>query len=375
MHIHRPKIVKHGQTARYTVQVDHEDRARTLWYEVDAVHGDLISARADAALVALLIPAMIGGCDIHMEGTVSERLFYSVSRQCQALLQTVYPKLHRVNIYAEEVKPAERNAKGVATGFSGGIDSFSVLADHHYTPPPPGFQITHLLYNNVGSHAEGGERLFRQRYNRLKPAAERIGLPFIAVNSNVDAFYEGIRFRKTHTFRNASVGLLLQEGISCFLYASGTDYSLIKTQETYDSAYFDPITLPLLSTEALDALSVGCEYTRVEKTLQVAGLEDAQEFLDVCIRDDNPSNCSTCWKCKRTLLTLEIAGLLDRFDNVFDLDAYRSVREKYLVSVLNSSEPLIQEIVEFANQQNYIFPFKARMHSLARSAKYKLLPI
>jgi hypothetical protein len=306
---------------------------------------------------------------------VSERLFYSISSRYQALLQTVYPELHTVNIYAEEVQPADEQAKGVATGFSGGIDSFSILADHHYSSPPPGFELTHLLYNNVGSHASGGDRLFRERYERLVPAAERIGLPFVAVNSNLDSFYENFRFQKSHTPRNASVALLLQRGIGRFLYASAFDYSNIEVEETYDSAYFDPITLPLLSTGNLDALSVGSEYSRVEKTLQVTGLEDAHEFLDVCILDDKPSNCSTCWKCKRTLLTLEIAGLLDTFEDVFDLDAYRSVRESYLVSVLNSSDPLLQEIAEFAAHQNYTFPLKTKLHSLARSAKHKLLPI
>ncbi|MEM9246786.1 MAG: hypothetical protein AAGA67_13760, partial [Cyanobacteria bacterium P01_F01_bin.153] len=54
-------------------------------------HGDLVSDRADGALAALLFPAMARGEDIHIEGTLSERLYYNLSGRCQALLRSLDP--------------------------------------------------------------------------------------------------------------------------------------------------------------------------------------------------------------------------------------------------------------------------------------------
>ena len=95
------------------------------------------------------------GEDIQVAGTVSERLYYNLTRPAQAVLQEVLPSLHHIDIHPEDVKPASEEASGVATGFSSGIDSFAVLADHYYADKvPSNFRLTHLLYNNVGSGEE-----------------------------------------------------------------------------------------------------------------------------------------------------------------------------------------------------------------------------
>lgn len=168
-----------------------------------------------------------------------------------------------------------------------------------------------------------------KRRERLKPIVERIGLPFVTVNSNVSTFYQGWRFQATHTPRNTSVALLLQQGIGRFLYVSTYSYSDIYVDKTDDIAHADPVILPLLLTTELDVLAVGSEYTRPEKALQVAEIPDSYRVLDVCIRQSSVGNCSRCEKCQRTLLTLEIAGLLERYEDVFDLGAYRRAREVY----------------------------------------------
>jgi hypothetical protein len=67
----------------------------------------------------------------------------------------------------------------------------------------------------------------------------------------------------------------------------------------------------------------------------------------------------------RTLLTLEIAGFLDRYKHSFDLQAYRSHRERYIAEVLKSPhEPLLREIVSFAKQRGFKFPLTARWYGL-----------
>ncbi len=366
MKISSPEILQENGEILYRVRVETSAGPDTLWYSVPEQFGDLITDSCDAPLVALLIPAMACGEDIHVAGKLSERLFHTLSRPYQRLMQHVIPSLRQVRIYPTEIQSAIHVRSAVATGFSAGVDSFCVLADHYYSEVPAAFKVTHLLFNNVGSHGSGsrGERLFRARYARTAPVAAQIGLPLVRINSNVDTYYgKTLDFQRTHTPRNASVALLLQRGVGRYLYASAFDYTHAFVGATYDMAYCDAIALPLLSTEVLDALSVGSEYTRVEKTLRVAAATNSHNVLDVCTHPDRAGNCSGCWKCMRTLLTLEIAGLLESYSASFDLDTYARRRNKYIREVLVSDEPLLREIVHFAKQRDFAFPLSSRLHA------------
>jgi hypothetical protein len=364
MKIGKPEVVQQDSNILHRVDITFTEGNKTLWYALDMKYADLVSDRADAALVGLLIPAMAMGEDIHISGTISEKLYYNLSGPYQRVLQFIIPSLRFINIYSSDVQPASKKASGVASGFSAGIDSFSVLADHHYKKNvPPGFRITHLLYNNVGSHGGGAERLFKERYERLKPFVDKqIGLPFIAINSNLNSFYKGFSFERTHTPRNTSVALMLQHGIGRFLYASAYTYTDNRISNNDSMGRSDPITLPLLSTEVLDAFSVDSQYTRVEKTIRVAEIEDSYKFIDVCVRDDKARNCSTCWKCMRTLLTLEIAGKIDQYSNVFNIEAYYQARERYIAyKVLQGNDPLTREIIQFAKARKFQFPLSSQL--------------
>lgn len=366
MKIKRPRIEREDGQALYRADVESPDGSATLWYSVDEQFGDLLADTCDGPLIALLIPAMARGEDIQVDGAISERLLYNASRPLQRVLQQLNPRLRPIRIHADHVHAGVSDSgAGVATGFSGGIDSYCVVADHHFADVPRGFKLTHLLFNNVGSHTSGGERLFRKRYGRLVPAARDLGLPFVAVNSNLDSFYDKrLGIQATHTLRNASVALSLQQGIGRFLYASTFRYTDAHIGPTYDIAYGDPIVLPLLSTESLDALSVGSEYSRVGKTLRVADTPHSYTALDVCANarhEGRFTNCSTCWKCLRTLATLEIAGRLESYATVFDLEAYRRRRVEYFARLLGSRDPLLREIIAFAREREFAFPVRSRL--------------
>ncbi len=283
------------------------------------------------------------------------------------MLKLILPSLHLITIIPSDVQPALSRGEGVATGFSAGIDSFCVLADHHYADVPKGFKITHLLFNNVGSHGPDEKKsrsLFHKRYNRIKPITERIGLPFIAIDSNMDSFYHGLDFQITHTPRNASIALLLQKGFKRFLYASAYHYSNTYIGPRNAMGYSDNVTLPLLSTETLDLISSGSQYTRIEKTLKVATIEDSYRSLDVCTEEEHLMiNCSSCFKCKRTMLTLEIAGSLERYASVFNINTYKKLRDIYIEEVLRSKDPLLQEIVSFIKISGYKLPLSSRLYA------------
>lgn len=360
MKIAKPEISRKDTETFYKVDIESNRGAQKLWYGVQRKYGDMIADSCDGPLAAMLIPAMANGEDIRIAGAISERLYYNLAGPYQKLLCNIIPWLQLIKIYPEELNTADSSASGVATGFSGGIDSFCVLADHFFSDVPGSFKITHLLFNNVGSHGKGGELLFRQRFARLEPLAERIGLPLVMVNSNIDMLYpRHIGFQLSHTIRNASVALMLQNGIGRFMYASGHKVTDVFVGESQDMAFTDTISLPLLSTEALDAFSVGGQYTRVEKTMIVAELPISYNTLDVCVNADHippPVNCATCFKCLRTLLTLDFAGVVDRYSEAFNLDLYNQQKEGYIRKILSSEEPLHQELVRFAVSRGYSFP-------------------
>ena len=364
MKLGRPSVRQEGEEIwSYRVPVRFADHDTELWFTIDGIPGDFLSDLMDGPLVGLLVPAMARGEDIIIEGPVSERLHHSLSEPVQRLLQCMYPQLRQIRIMPEETRYLTQRGAGVITGFSAGIDSFCTLADHHYSQGIiPSLRLTHLLFNNVGSHSKGGEKLFRERYALLKPTVEKIGLPMIQVNSNLHDYYDrSTNFQKTHTLRNAAVAMLLQKGIGRYLYSSTYHYREIFIGKSYDIAYSDPILLPMISSDGFEVLSVGGQYTRVEKTLRVADIKDAQISLDVCVKSRDGTNCSHCWKCMRTQLTLEIAGSLEKFSEVFDLNEYRKHRNRYIAATLASNAPLEREIIAFARTREFAFPMSSHM--------------
>jgi hypothetical protein len=160
------------------------------------------------------------------------------------------------------------------------------------------------------------------------------------------------------------------------MYASAYHYLDVFLGPTDSLAASDVASLPLLSTATLDAFSVGSEYTRVGKTLAMTQVPNSYEMLDVCVRPAKPSgrtNCSECWKCLRTLATLEIGGYLNLYTKAFDLDLYYQVRHRYFATLLDSDNPLLREVVDFARERNYPIPMWSRTLHLFRVHPAKTL--
>jgi len=114
----------------------------------------------------------------------------------------------------------------------------------------------------------------------------------------------------------------------------------------------EPFLLPLLSTENTELIIHGCQYSRPEKTVIVSKNPLTHKFLDICINDEHLLrsnskilNCSKCFKCLRTMVTLEHFNLLDLYTDVFDLGIYRSNKDDY-ISNLNENDPMEREILE-----------------------------
>jgi hypothetical protein len=373
--ISQPLLQVNDSVARVSVVVRFPEGPKELWFTVPAAHADKLTLdTCDAFVIALYPAAAQRHLSIRAEGAVSRRLLHSLNGQCGELLQTLLPRSRKVRVIANDSCAIDWGGRGVYAGFSAGVDSFCTLFSHTQKDVPRELRLSGLFYNNVGSHGRGknGEDLFRMRQRRVQALAAQLGLPLINVSSNLDSLL-GLSFQLTHTLRNVAVALLFQKVCSTFLYSSLVHYRDVTTRGVRDMSYADPILLPLLRTETLSCQSAGSEYTRFEKTRLVSAHALSHAALDVCV-SETPSatiNCSACWKCLRTELTLEVLGELERFHAVFQLERYRHCRTVFIASVLQSRDALLREIAEQIAQRGFAVPLASTL--LARTLPPPLL--
>lgn len=378
--IEAPEIRLEGDHATWNSRI-HGSTTDRLWFSVPDSALDMLSPLADAALLGLLLPAMRQGRDLHVEGRVSKDL-YSALDLTQHVICRTFPVYQRIYVRCTEFDDATDRSPGVGMGFSGGVDSFAALVHHHLDPDPGVRRLTHLLFNNVGSHGSGpgSTTLFQSRLARVRRATSSLGLPLIALDSNLDEHFRlddpstMTAFLQTGFMRNAAAAHVLASGIGTWLYSASTSLEPVGVHPSSDSGEMEPLALPLLSSARLTVQSTGLE-TRIAKTLTVADLsDDLRPFLDVCTHEVTtpPINCSQCEKCMRTMLTLEMVGTLGSFTP----DVFRPWRPRqraaYMAEVLAApSEPYEAEMIAEAALRGWEWPRRTIMrgHVLRRSRR------
>jgi hypothetical protein len=364
--IKAPTIFAQAGVVRVSTDLVIADQQKTLWFECDASHTDKLSPEpCDGFLVSVLVVALRRGDDIVVEGPLSSRLYYSLTHYYIELLKNLIPNTRNIAIEAKILTRKNWGGSGVFTGFSAGVDSFCTIIEHSQGRVPSEYQITHLLFHNVGSHGQTKDdtKIFQDRYLRLHSHAQNLKLPLIAVNSNLDAIIK-MDFQLTHTLRNVAVALMFQTTCAKYLYSSAVHYRDIHVGETYDMGYADAIGVGLLSTETTECISSGSQHTRFRKTEIISSAEVTYTALDVCTAPAvaamaKRTNCSRCWKCLRTELTLEVIGALAKYDGVFHLDTYRKFRWLHICNVLSSRQPLLKEIKASFDKYEFKIPLSA----------------
>lgn len=331
-------IDSNGHT-KLSVTIESEQLGRReLWFSTPTQYSDaLCKSRMDGFLVGMLYPAMQYGEDIHLDGCVSSRLLFNINNYVVPLLKPYSPDSKSIKVTADQTSCERFDCCGVGTGFSGGVDSFSTIYNQYELESDPNNKINGFVFLNVGSHGAGmtesecefAEDKFKIRYNYLKLFPNELGLDFIPLNSNLHSFHPWGHL-KTDTITAIAGILILQGRFRRYYFAStGHHYEQIYqlgplAKNRSLSGYCDPIIIPLLSTESMDIMLDGMQYTRIEKTAQIVDYEPARRYLNVCISlSDTWENCSTCKKCCRTLMTLESLGKLDAFSSLFDIEKYK----------------------------------------------------
>ena len=334
--IGRPQVKSDALTATLFTNITIDDNCQEVWFKVDKKYEEyLCYERGDAYVIAVLNYAMRNHHDIESEAPLSEDLYYNIDKYLVDAIAQYNKDFYRPQIKAEVASEPLPCAGAVATGISCGVDSLHALANQTALKFKK-HNITHLTFNNVGSHGEGkyAENLYKLRLERPRSFAKDYGFEFVASDSNLQNVVEQNHY-KTHTYSSMFAVYCLQKLYSVYYYASaGYKYDEFTLEDisTICCGSYEMLSLPLLSTHNLRVYSEGEGMSRMTKLSAVVKYSPSYKYLNVCLSDGD--NCGKCEKCVRTLLGIDALGALDNYKEVFDIDYYRNHKKWYLQQLL-----------------------------------------
>lgn len=294
-----------------------------LWFRYPGAYRDAVCLSGDSFVAALLMPAMIRGADLHVEGPVSKRLLQGIERFMDVICNW-WPQFQRVAVKADEAAPvySDPGPGWVASSFSGGVDSFHTLLKHGGADVPASERISRLMFIQGFDIPLDDPDFYRTAAARLDDVASACGKELIQVATNARQLArKPVTWGRYHGTVLVAVALGLQAGMQRLYIPSSYPYRDLFPWGSH------PLTDPLWSTESLEIVHDGCEATRVQKVVSyIAKSQVALDHLRVCWESHRGEyNCGTCEKCLRTKLNLEIAGVLQKAGALDSTLRYRDI--------------------------------------------------
>lgn len=360
--IEKPILEKKVDEVVISVDFDIDGTEKRLWYSLPEKYKDfLVVEQLDAFVIGLLFLGLRTGHDIKLNAPLSARLYYSLQHYIIDAFCLVNPKYSRINIISSSLSDTNLNIGYTAgTGLSCGIDSFATYFENIEEIEP--YAIEYFTFFNVGSHGDHGgakaREVFKQRFKNISQFSKKVGKEVITVDSNLSEILQ-MKFQETYNLRTISCTLLLQKLFKNYYYSSGTrfDHFAFNNQEIAD---LDMLIIPNLSTESTTCFVGALKYSRIERTNLISDFPETYHHLDVCTHpfatNSNQINCSECYKCQRTMLTLDLLGKLEFYSNVFDLDKFKKNKKKYVGWLLAKKKKLTLdlELIRFLKKLNQV---------------------
>jgi hypothetical protein len=330
MILHEPELTRKEGRIRVESRIEtRHPRFRALerlWFEVDEASGLALSDRADPFLAGMIPIAMACRADLEVRGAVSPRLAWGIG-QLQQIHFAWWPRHVRVvEVHCDRLEeaPLEQVGSGVATSFSGGVDSLYTVWRHTGAREAiPGFRLGYALLLDgfdldVDLEESGRLAVLRAVYG---PLLADLGVELITVRSNLREFRRAGAGRGgvIRSFGTALVAsaLALSPVLGRFYLAAAHGYAQFHPDGS------TPSTDHLLSTAGFQSIHDGADVpTRFAKIALIARWPEALARLRVC---SNPGwrsidtkrgvieNCGNCRKCVWTLTSLELLTGRTRF--------------------------------------------------------------
>jgi hypothetical protein len=315
MIIHRPEISRESGSITVSARIEFKTplpgMPEELWFEFPEEWSDLVTDRADAFLSTMLLVAMRHGENIiEVRGEVSPRFLIGINEYQMAFCMWPIWRFKPIRIECESLIPTstENGRDIVMSAFSGGVDSFFTLKS--YLPGnglPKSVQISHLLFIHgfdIKLEYPKSFPLLRDAYSDM---CDRLGIKLISCRTNCQQF--GTRRNWGLFHGSALIGAAHAVGRRTAMFHVPSSHSFTSLMPWGS----DPGIDYLLSTEATQVIHHGSGFTRTEKTEAIAYWEEVCDKLRVCAFDDSTLNCSKCEKCLRTMMTLDMLGVLERY--------------------------------------------------------------
>jgi hypothetical protein len=353
-----------------TASVTLDGRERPLVFRRYGDHPDLPRREdtCDPFAVALLVPAMIRGEPLVIEGSVDEVLLGSLRGLVQEAMRLMAPGWKRVAVEAEPrpAAPVTDWTKGAAAAMSGGIDSMH-LARHRILDPavPEPLRVRLLVHHHVGAHGDD-DAVFEEQYAHARRVADRLGLPIVGTRCGLTEAYRGMSFIHSVTPRNVAASMAVDHLFAAFQFASTEPIGQQPRMDRIGGiSILDSLLLPLFNTTRTVWLPFGGDATRLRKTAEVLAEERLYGDLLVCMRgfrrDRRNLNCGRCYKCARVLLQAEADGRLAAVAGTFDMEGFRRGRTHSLVRLLRWSLGPTRnvneiDLLQYLHERRYGFP-------------------
>jgi hypothetical protein len=377
MIIGEPRVAIAGQAVRIEAAIKLQDcgtaRPTTLFFEVPGAYHRYVTSRADPFAVALLPLAMHLGEDLQIEGELSSRLAAGM-REYQRVQAAWKPRLFKeVEVSCGRLVERRREACEGAVGaaFSGGVDSFYTLWTHLAANEPyPPFRLTHCLMINGFDFdtdlSDTGHFLGLQRL--YEPMMARLGLELVVVRTNLRQFLGKDAYGQSFAAFLTAAALAFGRLFSRFFIPAGAKVTAMGMYPDGSHLMLDH----LLATETIETIHDAAHVSRLEKVLLLANWPETYDRLRVCIQRTGVrregsavANCGRCEKCIRTMVTLEVAGALPRYE-CFPQPLSRRVTRK--VDLRSSAcDFFTPEIVEFARREKRPDIARDLRHAVRRS--------
>jgi hypothetical protein len=286
------------------------DKPENLFFSYPEEFDYSLNSDADPFFAAMLIPAMMSNEDIEIIPPISRKLILN-QQTIQDIFSVWYPNnFHAVRVkYRETVAHPDTYPVKNATFFSMGVDSmYSMLKNLPQNNAPKEKRLNSLLYFKglelpLSVYKKGQDiEVIRQ----AGEIARHYNLELIAGETNLrdifplswEYYYCGPGL--------AAAALSLSNGFKNILVPSTYSYSTIIPLPSH------PMVDNYWSNEKTQLIHDGAEKNRAGKIVDLIVNDPfALNNLRVCVDNEGGStNCGKCWKCIRTMLTLEIIGKL-----------------------------------------------------------------
>ena len=343
-----------------------------LTYKISGESIDSVPMLCDAVVVNLLYYAVRHGLSYVSDFPISEKLYYNLTKH-------VIPQLCLINNPDNDMikikMPLSKevyHGEWIGTGISLGVDSFTTIHEYTEKCTLEEYRLTHLVHLKTGAHhgqlgyynQQTEDELFLAENAKVKEFCQKHKYKLITIETNLHALIcteFGYGFDTTHTYRNLGCILLLQNQFDKYYYASACNLDKFDIKLSKDVAYYEKWLIPHISNESISFYSANTNMTRIQKVAYLSKFEDTYDHLHVCWYATD--NCGCCKKCIRTLVTLDVLGVLDKYSRAFNLERYYNNRESIIseVILLRKCDMSYMEIYNFMVRNNYKMPSRVTL--------------